>query len=152
MVILLDRGVIIKRRMWSCRLKPNKQLIFIGLPCWMFWMFGKRDIGKSIWMLDWFSVSLIGHEIAHAQMSAFLAIISAIFTKLLQLKWSETDNCIRYWDSDSVSTVADDEEPWCCVPQTVGGPRRVLPIAIYNTYPCQNPQLPWGQGSITDNL
>ena len=35
---------------------------------------------------------LIGHENAHAQMSAFLAIIPAIFTKLLQLKWSETDN------------------------------------------------------------
>ena len=59
---------------------------------------------------------LIGHENAHARMSAFLAIISAIFTKLLQLKWSETDNCIRCWDSDSVSAVADDEEPWCCVP------------------------------------
>ena len=29
----------------------------------------------------------------------FLAIISAIFTKLLQLKWSETNNYIRYWDS-----------------------------------------------------
>ena len=37
---------------------------------------------------------LIGHENAHARMSAFLAIISAIFTKLLQLKWSETGNCI----------------------------------------------------------
>ena len=24
----------------------------------MFWMFGKRDIGKLIWMLEWFSVSL----------------------------------------------------------------------------------------------
>ena len=43
---------------------------------------------------------LIGHENAHARMSAFLAIISANFTKLFQLKWSETDNCI----------------PWCCVP------------------------------------
>ena len=59
---------------------------------------------------------LIGHENAHARMSAFLAIISAIITKLLQLKWSETDNCIQYWDSDSVSAVANDEEPWCCVP------------------------------------
>ena len=59
---------------------------------------------------------VIGHENAHAQMSAFLAIISAIFTKLLQLQWSKTDNCIWYWDSDSVSAVADDEEPWCCVP------------------------------------
>ena len=48
--------------------------------------------------------------------SIYLAIISAIFTKLLQLKWSETDTSIQYWDSDSVSTVADDEEPWCCVP------------------------------------
>ena len=67
----------------------------------------------------------------------FLAIISAIFTKLLQLKWSETNNYIRYWDS----TVANDEEPCCCVPYTVGGPRRVLPIAIYNTYPCQSLQL-----------
>ena len=28
---------------------------------------------------------MIGHENAHARMSAFLAIISAIFTKLLQL-------------------------------------------------------------------
>ena len=36
---------------------------------------------------------VIGHENAHARMSAILAIISAIFTKLLQLKWSETDNC-----------------------------------------------------------
>ena len=62
------------------------------------------------------SMTMIGHENAHARMSAFLAIISAIFTKLLQLKWSETDNCIRYWDSDSVSAVANDEEPWCCVP------------------------------------
>ena len=61
-------------------------------------------------------VTVIGHENAHAQMSAFLAIISAIFTKLLQLKWSETDNCIQYWDSDSVSAVANDEDPWCCVP------------------------------------
>ena len=59
---------------------------------------------------------VIGHENAHAWMSAFLAIISAIFTKLLQLKWSKTNNCIQYWDSDSVSAVADDEEPWCCVP------------------------------------
>ena len=41
-----------------------------------------------------FTFTLIGHENAHARMSAFLAIISAIFTKLLQLKWSETDNCI----------------------------------------------------------
>ena len=40
------------------------------------------------------STPVIGHENAHARMSAFLAIISAIFTKLLQLKWSETDNCI----------------------------------------------------------
>ena len=39
-------------------------------------------------------IPVIGHENAHAQMSAFLAIISAIFTKLLQLKWSETNNCI----------------------------------------------------------
>ena len=61
-------------------------------------------------------IPVIGHENAHARMSAFLAIISAIFTKLLQLKWSETDNCIRCWDSDSVSAVANDEEPWCCVP------------------------------------
>ena len=60
--------------------------------------------------------TLIGHENAHARMSAFLAIISAIFTKLLQLKWSKTDNCIQCWDSDSVSAVANDEEPWCCVP------------------------------------
>ena len=60
--------------------------------------------------------TVIGHENAHAWMSAFLAIISAIFTKLLQLKWSETDNCIQCWDSDSVSAVANDEEPWCCVP------------------------------------
>ena len=30
--------------------------------------------------------TVIGHENAHARMSAFLAIISAIFTKLLQLK------------------------------------------------------------------
>ena len=59
-------------------------------------------------------VLVIGHEYAHARMSAFLAIISAIFTKLLQLKWSETDNCIQYWDS--VSAVANDEEPWCWVP------------------------------------
>ena len=59
---------------------------------------------------------VIGHKNAHAWMSALLAIISAIFTKLLQLKWSETDNCIQYWDSDSVSAVADDEEPWCHVP------------------------------------
>ena len=38
--------------------------------------------------------TVIGHENAHAPMSAFLAIISAIFTKLLQLKWSKTNNCI----------------------------------------------------------
>ena len=38
--------------------------------------------------------SVIGHENSHAQMSAFLAIISAIFTRSLQLKWSETNNCI----------------------------------------------------------
>ena len=35
----------------------------------------------------WFvKETVIGHENAHARMSAFLAIISAIFTKLLQLK------------------------------------------------------------------
>ena len=49
--------------------------------------------GCRLWRMP-----VIGHENAHARMSAFLAIISAIFTKLLQLKWSETDNCIRYWD------------------------------------------------------
>ena len=45
-------------------------------------------------------------------MLAFLAIISAIFTILLHFKLSETNDCIWFWDSDSVSTVADYEEAW----------------------------------------
>ena len=55
---------------------------------------------------------MIGPGNAHAQMPAFLAIISANFTILLHFKLSETDDCRWFWNSDSVSTVADDEEAW----------------------------------------
>ena len=82
--------VIARHTMQSCLLKPNKQFNFNDFPSWMFWILGRREMGKLIWMvlkLCLLQVSSLDHGIrcTPVNMSCAFLVISDMMNHSLIL-------------------------------------------------------------------